>query len=493
MSYDDDGALDVQYFKPRSIKQNSVIFIIGKRGSGKSTVAESIMRHHRNIKEGVCISKTDKMNRFWSKHIPELFVHHKYSPKITDRILTHQEKRWAKIERRCIERGEEPDPANIPPVFAIYDDVTYDKSFLRDDATRELFMNGRHYNIMVIITCQYLMDMGPDLRNQIDYVIILKDNIRNNRFKMFEYFAGVFNNYYLFEETFLECTKDREALVIWNSGLSHELDDCVWFYKAKPGTKYRLCHPSFWEYSKNNATRDKLEAHHKLSKYAGMSKSERERLRMIQVKKIYPKLSSRKKAKNKRHSRDVDDEGEGHESDEDSDGGPVLLANPERMKSNETRRREHQKKMMKSRKRRHAHHLSEETMFGFEDQEQQQEVEEAKRVVDKIVSKSKRKESRTNAAAAISSRIITAPKETKKKHKKPKRLRTALPDPRPGYEPYGRSILRELKKEHRERALPKKQRPAYLKKQKNKRKQEAIAKEARRKREKLLRSQLFLY
>eukprot|EP00094_Tigriopus_californicus_P014530 TCALIF_14168-PA protein Name:"Similar to MIMI_L437 Uncharacterized protein L437 (Acanthamoeba polyphaga mimivirus)" AED:0.03 eAED:0.03 QI:0/-1/0/1/-1/1/1/0/212 len=188
---------------------NGIVFIIGKRGSGKSTVAEDIMSNFTHMREGICVSKTDKMNGFWTKHLPPQFIFHDYSSDITRRLIRHQEKKWMKHKKKCEAEGVEPQTSDIEPCFAIFDDVTFDKSFLRDAVTRELFMNGRHYNITVIITCQYLMDLGPDLRQQIDVVIVLKDNVRNNRWKLFEYFSSALNNFFVFDRVFLECTDDR--------------------------------------------------------------------------------------------------------------------------------------------------------------------------------------------------------------------------------------------------------------------------------------------
>ena len=40
---------------------------------------------------------------------------------------------------------------------------------------RLLFMNGRHWKIMLIITMQYPLGIPPNLRTNIDYVFILRE------------------------------------------------------------------------------------------------------------------------------------------------------------------------------------------------------------------------------------------------------------------------------------------------------------------------------
>ena len=40
---------------------------------------------------------------------------------------------------------------------------------------RLLFMNGRHWKIILIITMQYPLGIPPNLRTNIDYVFILRE------------------------------------------------------------------------------------------------------------------------------------------------------------------------------------------------------------------------------------------------------------------------------------------------------------------------------
>ena len=45
----------------------------------------------------------------------------------------------------------------------------------RDKMMRLLFMNGRHWKVMLIITMQYPLGIPPNLRTNIDYVFILRE------------------------------------------------------------------------------------------------------------------------------------------------------------------------------------------------------------------------------------------------------------------------------------------------------------------------------
>lgn len=278
--------VEIDALDPASLAQDAVILVLGKRGTGKSTVAEDILSYHTNITEGICVSRTDRMNGFWSRHIPELFIHDTFEESTTAKLLKHQEEKWMVHKRECRAKGRVPRLRDIEPAFAIYDDMTYDKGFLRNPTIRELLMTGRHYGILTIITCQYLMDMGPDLRANIDYVIMLNDNSHANRQKLFEQFGGMFRTHALFERVFAECTVKRGALVLDNRSQSHLIRDCVFHYHAEPDREYVLGSPAFWAYAQEHgrAREDGSEN----EKYQGMSEAQRRNLMGFDVHKRYP-------------------------------------------------------------------------------------------------------------------------------------------------------------------------------------------------------------
>jgi hypothetical protein len=57
----------------------------------------------------------------------------------------------------------------VEPSFCVLDDVLYDRAFFKSKQ-RQLLMNGRHDKIFTVISAQYLMDLAPSLRAQVDYV-----------------------------------------------------------------------------------------------------------------------------------------------------------------------------------------------------------------------------------------------------------------------------------------------------------------------------------
>ena len=60
---------------------------------------------------------------------------------------------------------------------------------------RLLFMNGRHWKIMLVITMQYPLGVPPNLRTNIDYAFILRAPYINNRKRIYENYAGMVSTF----------------------------------------------------------------------------------------------------------------------------------------------------------------------------------------------------------------------------------------------------------------------------------------------------------
>jgi energy-coupling factor transporter ATP-binding protein EcfA2 len=210
-------------------KKPCTILIIGKRNSGKTTVVASLARCLRHVPYGVCCSCTEDANAYWSNHIPGRFIHGEYTEDITQNLIEMQRRQAQKV-------GQD----NVQPCFAIYDDIMYDASFARQKTTRELFMNGRHFKISLLLTAQYCMDLPPALRTNIDYVFILKDPIRRNRQRLYENFAGIFPTFESFCDALDQTTENYECMVIDNTTNSNKISDIVFYYKGKPNEQFKM-------------------------------------------------------------------------------------------------------------------------------------------------------------------------------------------------------------------------------------------------------------
>ena len=137
-------------FKPEENK-GPVIVLIGRRDTGKSFLVKDLLYHHQDIPVGLVISGTEIVNNFYSQIVPKLFIHQKYQTVLIDKILRRQHQ----VVKRFNSEMEQYKRATIDPrAFVILDDCLYDASWARDELMRMLFMNGRHWKVMLIITMQ---------------------------------------------------------------------------------------------------------------------------------------------------------------------------------------------------------------------------------------------------------------------------------------------------------------------------------------------------
>ena len=225
-------------FKPSDINDNDNILIIGKRNTGKSTLLCDILYHHRHIPWGVACSPTECANSFLCNFIPKPFIHTEPEEcdALTTKVINFQQQRVGQVGKELLE-----------PCFIVYDDVMYDNQFTKQKSTRKLFMNGRHYKIFSVLTAQYCMDIPPALRSNVDFVFILKDGIRANKERLYDAFAGFFNNKHDFMKAMDAITKDHRAMVIMNNVNSSDPIDCVRWYKATPDIEFRMGSEAYWQ------------------------------------------------------------------------------------------------------------------------------------------------------------------------------------------------------------------------------------------------------
>ena len=234
--------IELSRFNMDDIKDDKVVVLIGKRDTGKSFLCKDILYHHTQIPVGQVISGTEAANEFYSKMVPKLFIHEEYNPQIVVNILKRQKMMLEKSKAN----------SNLDPrAFLVLDDCLYDNTWTKDKNVRSLFMNGRHYKILFLITMQYALGIPPNLRTNIDYVFILRENYISNRKRLYDHYAGMFPNFEMFCQVMDQCTENYECLVINNNAKSNKLTDQVFWYKADPHDDFKLGSREYWEYDRD--------------------------------------------------------------------------------------------------------------------------------------------------------------------------------------------------------------------------------------------------
>jgi hypothetical protein len=240
--------LNIREFDISRIRTDNIVVLLGKRNTGKSFLIRDILSYNTDLPIGTVISPTERANRFYGNMIPCTLIHDEFDSNITSNVRKRQEMIMAQKKKEEAIYGQSSIDSRA---FLIMDDCLYDNVWAKDVNMKYFFMNGRHINLFLLITMQYPLGIPPILRGQVDYVFILRDNVMGNRRRIYENYASMFPSIDIFNQVMDQCTEDYHCLVIDNTSASNNLEDIVFWYKAKPhNEEFTLCSREIWAESK---------------------------------------------------------------------------------------------------------------------------------------------------------------------------------------------------------------------------------------------------
>lgn len=149
----------------KDIMDDFTITIIGRRRSGKTFWADWLMYHLRHrFPAGIVITGT-KLNNFWARRVPEEYIH---DVKNLNEILPQVFERQKYLM-------EHPELGIDPRFFLILDDVLSDKYKIRfSKPLSQIFTDGRHHKLFIIVTTQDPRGIPPDLRENSDLAVVFR-------------------------------------------------------------------------------------------------------------------------------------------------------------------------------------------------------------------------------------------------------------------------------------------------------------------------------
>jgi hypothetical protein len=214
----------------------SKIVIIGKPGTGKTTLITSLLYEKSHIfPMGLAMSGTEDSNGHYSKIFPSTFVFNSLDKPVIEQFVNRQ-----KLAKQHL-----PNPWGV----LLLDDCTDDPKLFNDPLFLGLYKNGRHWKMLFILSLQYALDIKPAIRTNIDGTFILRETNLRNRKILWENFAGVIPDFAIFNSILDQMTDDYTALYIHNATTSNKMEDCVFWYKAKPvPNDFRMGSDDYWDF-----------------------------------------------------------------------------------------------------------------------------------------------------------------------------------------------------------------------------------------------------
>jgi hypothetical protein len=236
--------LDLELIHPNNKTFNdpeqggSKTVIIGKPGTGKTTLIKSLLYSKRNIfPVGIAMSGTEDSNGAYRKIFPSTFVFNNYD----------EEQVKSFVKRQKISKIHLPNPWAI----ILLDDCTDDPRIFNKPFMQGMYKRGRHWKMWFILSLQYCMDVKPVIRTNVDGTFILREPNIKNRKSLWENYASCVPDFSTFCDLMDQLTDNYTAIYIHNQTQSNNIEDCLFFYKAKPVPDgFKIGCPDFWDFHK---------------------------------------------------------------------------------------------------------------------------------------------------------------------------------------------------------------------------------------------------
>ena len=262
--------LKVKKFDPKTLKPHRISLIVGKRGSGKSKCLVDLLYNMPPVDFVIGMAPTEETIQTFKQFIPDGCIYNQFNQSKLEQMIALQRE----MVRKQINRS----------FLLILDDCLYEKSVLKSTAMRELFLNGRHLHISMIICAQYVMDLSPDLRTNVDYIFAMRENIIANRAKLHKFFYGMFEKYEDFAKTMDATTSNFGSMVLDNTSKSNEIEDCVYWYRANVDIPpFKLGKGIFWKLDKTCKRKEELSTDDKLEEISQMGSFQEKNSKRITI------------------------------------------------------------------------------------------------------------------------------------------------------------------------------------------------------------------
>ena len=215
-------------FNMNRIRDGSIVVILGRRESGKTTLIREILRSKPDSsKHGTCVVPTiaeEALYKQDQQNNPSFQVISEYSPAVVDAFVKERA-----MNMKMNMNESNPDNKSC----LVLDNCLFDNSWSSDANIKRLFANSRSYRTMLLIS---LGDTGcgipPVLRMNTDFVFLCRDNVMNTREKLYKQWAGIFPDFDTFCQVMDQCTEHYECLVIDNTVKSNKIEDQVFWYRS---------------------------------------------------------------------------------------------------------------------------------------------------------------------------------------------------------------------------------------------------------------------
>ena len=190
---------------------NKITSLLAKRNSGKSVLLKHLVEAERHkFSKIYVICPTEKINRFYSDIVDDECIFDSYDEKWVDKLIN-----------KMTEINSNKPTKERKNVLLILDDLVSDHNFHQSPSFKKIIIRGRHINIAIILTFQYLNLIPPTARTNLDTLFVGQMNKQSVDLLVSEFISGDISKEE-FIKMYNRCTKDYNFLVINNNSVKDD-------------------------------------------------------------------------------------------------------------------------------------------------------------------------------------------------------------------------------------------------------------------------------
>lgn len=236
--------MKIREFPIHKMEPNSKILIIGKPGTGKSTLIKDIYYHSKHqFPVTMVVSGTESDNHFYREFIPESFIYEDYEDGGEEAV-----ERFVERQRKHAKKGH----IQVPWALLTIDDCTDNSKLFGKKLWQSIYKLGRHWKLRLILSLQYCLDLTTSVRQSTDYIFIMNERMEETRKKLHKTYATPVGTFADFNQVMDQVAMNYTALVIDNrSQKNNDASETVYFYKAQTHDGFKFGAPEIWQWDKD--------------------------------------------------------------------------------------------------------------------------------------------------------------------------------------------------------------------------------------------------